>query len=170
MKRISILLFSLSFCLMACKKEEKPLSGTVIDLNLQIKYVNTNNEDLLKSQTPNYIDVADLDVFVMQGNERKRVYYNHLYAPKLIWVNKSESNPSAPYDMTLCFDLAYVQNNKITMIIRYKDGTEDTFTTLINEEQKAFGNYITEKMWHNNELFWDRRVPGSMGAHITLIK
>jgi len=139
--------------LFSCKKEDQGAGH--FDISVGFVYRDVNNVDLLDPNTVSIFKAADIDIYCLtNAGEKRRIYRANLDRPEMFKVEHQGNELG--YVLTLGFGPdgdCYDQNNKATMYIRYKDGSEDT---LVGEFNSDRGNGYTQlkKLWVNNKLEW----------------
>lgn len=157
MKEIKLLLLC-CVVMLSCKKD---YGLSTRDVSFILKYKDVNNADLLNPSLNNNYMQNDMYMYQLTNTgEKRRMDYPKL----LIWGG----NQAAGYLLNVVFDpmTDCWNNNKATMYLRYKDGTEDTFIGEFRREGNG-AIVILNKLWINGQLVWSG-YPASKS--FTLIK
>jgi hypothetical protein len=159
MKKIVWIFALISF--ISCKKE----GVSTVNNGTEIWFKNAAGVNLLNSTEINAIRSADIDIFLLQNGAKVRVN-----RPMMDLNESFRITPTSQGDlMTLYFDIMpeSMQQNRVTMFIRYQDGSEDKLMGEFNSDRSS-AVYL-EKVWVNDVLKWSPS-PGKGSALVEIIK
>ena len=122
---------------------EKNNEKTLIAGNINIMYTDSIGQDLLDSNTTNFIRESDIDVYYLINGKSERVYNTEM-ALGIIYKIDTTNNKETRFLWLVC-NTHFVNNTTITYIKIKED--MDT----IKCQYRIFDNgYDIEKVWYNN--------------------
>ena len=158
MKRIVSFLLC-AFCLCACSSNEDPDCCVVVDIEILIKYVNVDGDNLL-------------DI----GDEIIEPYINLYYKVDGEWVKYYDANMdrSKGIELINTDNGTYLsvfpgietdENNCSETKIEFSEGDFDVIKTEID---RSGSNIIVTKVWYNEELAWE--IGTKTGREIEVVR
>lgn len=149
----------------SCKKEDS--KNILFSTGTYFWYKNANGNNLLNSNLPNSINSSDIDVFVLRNGTKVRLFNSQMQNPENFKVTVSEDKGNLLY-FYLDTETDSFTDNKVTMFIRYKDGSEDQITGEFSKKSK--NDFALSKYWVNDNLKWEVNMGGISPSIIELIK
>lgn len=152
--------FLLSITIISCNTKNdccSPGNETYFDISI----TNSNNEDLLNSKTPNFIDASKIRIYNLINGDTILFYDNMLDAEYgyLFHANDTLS--------TLRFFLPEFEFPESHIIIQWPDSTEDLIKCELNKSNSV--TYISI-IYFNNKLAWRRKTNDSDYCYFNIIK
>ena len=136
-KTFSILLIGLAF--ISCEKE---IIGPDISAVVNFSIVNSNGNDLLNPSVIGAITEENTEVFLLKNGTKVRLYQGNLDAPKFLKI--ISQNGKNVFRMFFDITNENFKDDRITQYIRFKDGSEIKFTSLL-----IWGNTLSRKFPEN---------------------
>ena len=152
MKKISIILISITFFSVSCTKDKG--NGMIVSTNMDISYLDKSGNDLLDPNTTGYYSPSNMHVFKIVDGVKKEINNPMMQFPKDFLIYKNDSLKR--YFLRIFLDNpTYLQLNQ---------NTTDTMTCEIDNSN---GNKILKKFSDNGKLYWDNNLKPQ---RITIIK
>lgn len=145
MKYFTLALMALTLVLQSCKDEE----CMVVDTAIQIYYIDENGEDLLDPEHEYAISAENLEIYYLEGGEKKRVYDPNMDYPKNFSI-KTDANGQHYLSLTVSHHVT--EGVSTTYLEVAERGMMDELRTEIQRSEcmRAIG-----KAWYNDELVWE---------------
>lgn len=145
MKKILSFLI-IGILLTACSENGKDCC-TNIDIEISIKYINENGENLFELDN-NALNESDINIYHKVNNEWVKYFEGNLDYPKGIRIIESEDEKY----LVVFPSTVIVENNYSETKIEFSQTDYDIIKTEIDN---SGSNIITTKVWYNNQLKWE---------------
>jgi len=143
MKRIFTLII-IGFLTISCTDDEN--CCTVIDIGVDIKYLNENGENLF--DISNGFDFSKINAYHKNDGNWEKYFEGNLDYPKgLMLVERKDGTYLRIFPST-----TIVENNISESKIEFSENDSDILKTEIT---KTNSNTIVKKVWYNGELKWE---------------
>ena len=142
-KLITTIIIGLIVC--ACSSDNSDCC-TVIDIGMDIKYVNQAGENLFDIE--NGLDIEEIKVYYKIENEWELHYSYNLDSPK--GISLIQRGEETYLRLTPSIDI--VTDGYSETKIELSSEESDVIRTMIDNSQP---NVIVTKVWYNNDLKWE---------------
>tara|TARA_R110001583_G_C5503127_1_gene395947 strand:+ start:120 stop:599 length:480 start_codon:yes stop_codon:yes gene_type:complete len=159
MKKLIIFLAITTF--FACNKSNDVVDCFYISASLQLSVFNSNNEDLLNPENPNYLDTGSTRLFYVVNGEKEGIHNANATHPKNFYVFKHENE----YRIAVFLNHTDTSDKPITYI---EWNNSDTDTIEVVYDRNSCG-VIQQIIWLNGEQIWEIRG-NTIDPYFKLIK
>ena len=141
--KIIVTAFALMLLLTGCDNK----CCTIYSTDIILKFQNSNGENLLDPSTSNALKKEDIEVYVLKKGARILLFDNGIHAPKNFEIYGSSTQS---YYLKFYFNIAeeYFTEKKVTMFLKYKDGSEDKLVGEFNNNKGT--NIMLQNVWIND--------------------
>ncbi len=143
MKRLSVIL--ILTVLFACNSSDDPICCTNIDINVSIKYLNSEGENLIA--LGEYVE-SNIQIYHRIDGDWERYYQGNLDYPKGIRLDEFEDGSYLTLFPSTTTNAEGISETKIEF-------SASDFDILRAEVDRANGNEIITKVWYNDVLKWE---------------
>ncbi len=154
-KALNIMIAAFTLLGFSCGKD--PQKGSVIDTYLIVCYKDSQGRNLLDSSTPNYFINNNIRLYKIEG-DTKTVDYNPQRDAQYGYVIYKDALSESVINIGIEADTTLIQlNNDIT-------------DTIVCQIRRLYSGYtlITDKVWYNGSLIWERE--SQKDRNFTIIK
>lgn len=158
MKKVLLLL--IPFVLLSCSEEEEPMACcTMLDHQVDLKYLNEEGENLLETEDP--VQLSDIDVYHKIESEWKGYFEGHHDITNSFRIVEIEGEQHLRVFLSLETDENGISETKLV----FPGGVED----IIKAEILVDGGLTTvRKLWFKGELKWE--APANAPRRISIVR
>ena len=154
-KTLNIMIVAFTLFGFSCGKD--PQKGSVIDTYIIISYKDSQGRNLLDPTTPNYFINNNIRLYRLEGGN-KTVDFNTMRDAQYGYEIYKDALSESVINIGIEADTTLIQlNNDIT-------------DTIVSQIRRLYSGYtlITDKVWYNRVLMWERE--SQKDRNFTIIK
>ena len=151
-KNIILLIILIMIVALSCDKDENVM--TIIDLALDISYIDSNGQYLLDSNTPNSYNTDEIKIYHYKNGEKVLFYMSNLDYSKGYFVYKATDMEYYTIRITQPNEFDETETGsdyEAVTFLELRSTETDTIKCLI---RKGNNSIVCRKVYYNSNLVW----------------